>query len=181
MSVCINNKYLNQASDSWLRIPGEVSDLIYILPSQISTAQLKYSVNISTILTIIVTQNSSEPGHHVLLNHPHGLSISWCHRCPDVTIFPRPHYLLISEVLYRYRLPYIVSSLSPHLAATQPQIAEKKRREFENCQAQVRSPKVQSPKVKTKGTWADTRITWATTTPPPPHHPLTFKHEGAPW
>ena len=31
-----------------------------------------------------------------------------------------------------------------------------------NCQAQVRSPKVQSPKVKTKGTWADTKITWAT-------------------
>ena len=27
------------------------------------------------------------------------------------------------------------------------------------CQAQVRSPKVQSPKVKTKGTWADTIIT----------------------
>ena len=32
-----------------------------------------------------------------------------------------------------------------------------------NCQAQVRSPKVQSPKVKTKRTWADTKITWATT------------------
>ena len=31
----------------------------------------------------------------------------------------------------------------------------------EYCQAQVRSPKVQSPKVKTKGTWADTKITWA--------------------
>ena len=30
------------------------------------------------------------------------------------------------------------------------------------CQAQVRSPKV-----KTKGTWADTKIPWATTTPPP--------------
>ena len=30
------------------------------------------------------------------------------------------------------------------------------------CQAQFRSPKVQSPKVKTKGTWADTKITWAT-------------------
>ena len=30
-----------------------------------------------------------------------------------------------------------------------------------NCQAQVRSPIVQSPKVKTKGTWADTKITWA--------------------
>ena len=28
------------------------------------------------------------------------------------------------------------------------------------CQAQVRSPKVQSPKVKTKRTWADTIITW---------------------
>ena len=27
------------------------------------------------------------------------------------------------------------------------------------CQAQVQSPKVQSPKVKTKGTWADTKIT----------------------
>ena len=27
------------------------------------------------------------------------------------------------------------------------------------CQAQSRSPKVQSPKVKTKGTWADTIIT----------------------
>ena len=131
MSVCINNKYLNQASDSWLRIPGEVSDLIYILPSQISTAHRLLSWNIpwiSPLLTIIVTQNSSEPGHHVLLNHPHGLTIGWCHRCPDVTIFPRPHYLLISEVLYRYRIPYIVSTLSPHLAATQPQIAEKKRR-----------------------------------------------------
>ena len=31
------------------------------------------------------------------------------------------------------------------------------------CQAQV-----QSPKVKTKGTWADNKITWATTQPPPP-------------
>ena len=31
------------------------------------------------------------------------------------------------------------------------------------CQAQVLSPKVQSPKVKTKRTWADTKITWATT------------------
>ena len=39
------------------------------------------------------------------------------------------------------------------------------------CQAQV-----QSPKVKTKGTWADTKITWATTTPP-----LTFKHKGVLW
>ena len=47
------------------------------------------------------------------------------------------------------------------------------------CQAQVRSPKVQSPKVKTKGTWADTKITWATTTTPP--HPITFKHEGVLW
>ena len=35
------------------------------------------------------------------------------------------------------------------------------------CQARVRSPKVQSPKVKTKRTWADTIITWATTH----HHP----------
>ena len=43
-----------------------------------------------------------------------------------------------------------------------------------NCQAQVWSPKVQSPKVKTKGTWTDTKITWATH----PTHPLTFKHEG---
>ena len=35
---------------------------------------------------------------------------------------------------------------------------------YEYCQAQVRSPKVQSPKVKTKGTWADTKITrvWIT-------------------
>ena len=47
-----------------------------------------------------------------------------------------------------------------------------------NCQAQVRSPKVQSPKVKTKGTWADTKIPWATTPPP---HPITFKHEGVLW
>ena len=40
-------------------------------------------------------------------------------------------------------------------------------RSLQNCQAQVRSPKVQSPKVKTKGTWADTKITWATTPPLP--------------
>ena len=40
---------------------------------------------------------------------PH-LTIGWCHQCPDVTIFPRSHYLLISEVLYRYRIPYIVST-----------------------------------------------------------------------
>ena len=49
-----------------------------------------------------------------------------------------------------------------------------------NCQARVRSPKVQSPKVKTKRTWADTKITWAThhpTTTPP----ITFKHEGVLW
>ena len=53
-----------------------------------------------------------------------------------------------------------------------------------NCQAQV-----QSPKVKTKGTWADTIITWATTTWPTAHHhmadctlpPPTFKHEGVLW
>ena len=50
-------------------------------------------------------------------------------------------------------------------------------RMFPCCQAQVRSPKVQSPKVKTKGTWADTKIPWATTTPPP----ITFKHEGVLW
>ena len=31
-----------------------------------------------------------------------------------------------------------------------------------NCQALVRSPKFQSPKVKTKRTWADTKITSAT-------------------
>ena len=30
-----------------------------------------------------------------------------------------------------------------------------------NCQARVRSPKVQSPKVKTKRTWADSIITCA--------------------
>ena len=41
-----------------------------------------------------------------------------------------------------------------------------------NCQARVRNPKVQSPKVKTKRTWADTKITWAThPTPPHPTHP----------
>ena len=34
-----------------------------------------------------------------------------------------------------------------------------------SCQAQVQSPKVQSPKVKTKGTWADTKITWAQNDP----------------
>ena len=34
-----------------------------------------------------------------------------------------------------------------------------------NCQARVRSPKVQSPTVKIKRTWADTIITWATTPP----------------
>ena len=39
-----------------------------------------------------------------------------------------------------------------------------------NCRAQVRSPKVRSPKVKTKGTWADTKIT-----------PLTLKHERVLW
>ena len=39
-----------------------------------------------------------------------------------------------------------------------------------HCQARVRSPKVQSPKVKTKRTWADTKITWATTTTPPPYN-----------
>ena len=35
------------------------------------------------------------------------------------------------------------------------------------CQAEVRSAKVQSPKVKTKGTWADTKISWAITPPHP--------------
>ena len=38
--------------------------------------------------------------------------------------------------------------------------AEDTEEEGVNCQAQVQSPKVQSPKVKTKGTWADTIITW---------------------
>ena len=46
-----------------------------------------------------------------------------------------------------------------------------------NCQARVRSPKVHSPKVKTKRTWADTKITWAIH-PPPTTPPITFKHEG---
>ena len=38
------------------------------------------------------------------------------------------------------------------------------------------SPKsqVQSPKVKTKGTWADNKIPWATHPTPP----ITFKPEG---
>ena len=36
-----------------------------------------------------------------------------------------------------------------------------------SCQARVRSPKVQSPKVKSKRTWADTIITWATHPPHP--------------
>ena len=50
-----------------------------------------------------------------------------------------------------------------------------------NCQAQVRSPKVKSSKVKIKRTWADTIITWATTHPTHPPQPLTFKHEGVLW
>ena len=37
-------------------------------------------------------------------------------------------------------------------------------------------PKPFSPKPKTKGPWADTKMLQATTHPPPPT--LTFKHEG---
>ena len=37
---------------------------------------------------------------------------------------------------------------------------------------QTLSPK--TPKPKTKGPWADTKISWATTPP----QPITFKHEG---
>ena len=44
---------------------------------------------------------------------------------------------------------------------------------FHYCQ--VRSPKVQSPKVKTKRTWADTKTTWATTTTDPPHDQVDIK------
>ena len=40
------------------------------------------------------------------------------------------------------------------------------------CQAQVLSPKSQSHKVKTKGTWADTKITWAWASHPTPPTPL---------
>ena len=39
--------------------------------------------------------------------------------------------------------------------------------------------KVQSPKVKTNRTWADTKITWASQPTPTP--PITFKHEGVLW
>ena len=46
------------------------------------------------------------------------------------------------------------------------------------CQDLVRIPKVQSPKVKIKRTWADTKITLAITTT---HNPMTFKHEGVLW
>ena len=42
------------------------------------------------------------------------------------------------------------------------------------CQAQVRIPKVQSPKVKTKRTRADKIITWATTTTTTTPPPLNF-------
>ena len=40
------------------------------------------------------------------------------------------------------------------------------------CQAQAPNPQTQKP--KTKGPWAYTKISWATTTTPP----ITFKHEG---
>ena len=47
---------------------------------------------------------------------------------------------------------------------------------FPNCQSlapnpkpQTLSPKPFSPKLKTKGPWADTKISWAT-------HPITLKH-----
>ena len=39
-------------------------------------------------------------------------------------------------------------------------------------------PKPFSPKPKTKGPWADTKLLQATTTTTTHHHPLTFKHEG---
>ena len=53
------------------------------------------------------------------------------------------------------------------------------------CQAPSQNPNPQGPvptqsnpvKISSKGTGADTKILWATTTPPP-HPPPTFKHEG---
>ena len=44
-------------------------------------------------------------------------------------------------------------------------VLERKEQMYGNCQARVQSSKVQSPKVKTKRTWADTKLTWATTLP----------------
>ena len=51
-----------------------------------------------------------------------------------------------------------------------------------NCQAPSQNPNPQGPaptqsnpvKISSKGTGADTKILWATTTPPPTH-PITFR------
>ena len=49
-------------------------------------------------------------------------------------------------------------SLDNYQGLTDKTVSKLKQISDRNCQAQVRSPKVQSPKVKTKGTWADTKI-----------------------
>ena len=98
----INNKYLNQATDSWLRIPGEVSDLIYAAHC---FTDWKY-LNLNTVQRI-VTSHQHQPVS--------AISSSPMWQC--VPLFPHPHYLLISQVLYRYLIPYIVST-----AQTMPQI-----------------------------------------------------------
>ena len=103
----INNKYLNQATDSWLRIPGEVSDLIYAAHC---FTDWKY-LNLNTVQRI-VTSNQPPASVRWLLNHLFPAPMWQC-----VPLFPHPHYLLISQVLYRYLIPYIVST-----AQTMPQI-----------------------------------------------------------
>ena len=52
-------------------------------------------------------------------------------------------------------------------------ILGKKVDEKLNCQVQAPNPSPQNP--KTKGPWADTKISWATTPPP---HPIIFKLES---
>ena len=108
LNSCINNKYLNQMVDSWLRIPGVVSDLIYnplplSMPHPCSLIQT-HKIFLLSIWWFGVKRMYVCPMSHQLgvwlLNHLFsGL---------NVTISPRTHYLLISQVLYRYLIPHIV-------------------------------------------------------------------------
>ena len=87
--------------------------------------------------------------------------------------------LVLSQTNTRLR---INQNADIRTAANTPREEENTRIDANHyCQARVRSSKVQSPKVKTKRTWADTKITWATHPTTPPPHPPTFKHEGVLW
>ena len=87
----INNKYLNQATDSWLRIPGEVSDLIYAAHC---FTDWKY-LNLNTVQRL-VTRTSQRP---LIAESP--ISSSNVTMCPSIPPPPlSPNLTSIIQISY---------------------------------------------------------------------------------